>query len=348
MPIKIIQVGAGLRGSHWLAYVQEHPDTTPVAVVDPDQNALSGAQKSIRSTECDYFQSLPEALKDTNADAAIISSPSSLHAEHARQALEAGLFVMVEKPFTTSVSDALDLLMVAKQNDKSIVVAENFRFVPAERTIRKLMREEFIGDVSTVSLTDRRRQPANSQGAWVSEMEFVQLKEIAIHHFDSFRGFFDRKPIRIYTDVYNPVGSDYKHGACTRSIIEMAGGIQIAYLGTLTSHRYAYALHIEGEYGDLWTNRKWVLFRKKGGRIFRPIKKATVPRGDGDPYPREGTTSLLNSLRDAVLDKKIPETAGEDNIWTVAMVQAGILSAKENRTVGINEVLDESSLNFYN
>lgn len=345
MPIKIIQVGAGLRGSHWLTYVQEYPDTTPVAVVDPEQNAISDAQKIIGSSACDYFQSLSEALREIDADAAIISSPSSLHAEHARQALEAGLSVMIEKPFTTSVSDALDLLKIARQNGKSIVVAENFRFVPAERTIRKLMQEKFIGEVSTVTLTDRRRQPASTQGAWVPDMEFAQLKEIAIHHFDSFRSFFDRKPISIFVNVYNPIGSDYQHGACTRSIIEMEGDIQITYLGTLTSHRYAYALHIEGEYGDLWTNRKWVLFKKKGGRLFRPIKKAAVPPGDGDPYPREGTTSLLNSLRDAVLDQKAPETAGEDNIWTVAMVQAGILSAKENRMVSINEVLDDSSLN---
>ncbi|UCF95438.1 MAG: Gfo/Idh/MocA family oxidoreductase, partial [Desulfobacterales bacterium] len=293
---------------------------------------------------CGFFRDLSEALKKTEADAVIIASPSYLHAEHARQSLEAGLGVMVEKPFTTSVSDALALLKTAKQAGKPIMVAENFRYVPAERTIRKLMNEKFLGNVSTVTLTDRRNQPASTQGAWVADMEFVQLFEIAIHHFDSLRSFFNRKPASICAQVYNPQGSDYKHGACTKALLELRGDIHVTYLGTLTSHRYAYALRIEGENGELWTNRKWVLFRKKGSRFFRPLKMVDVPPGDGKPYPREGTTSLLNSLRDAVLLNVVPETAGEDNIWNVAMVAATVLSVKEGRSVSLKEVLDEKEL----
>lgn len=346
MQLKILQVGAGLRGSNWLEYVRNYPDATTVAVVDPDKEALSNAQMIMGSRACDYYQDVSEALNETKADAAIIATPSFLHARHVRQALEAGLGVMVEKPFATSVDDALDLIRLESQSKKPIMVAENFRFVPSERTIRKLIRDDFMGDISTVTLTDRRRQPPSMQGPWVSDMEYPQLKEIAIHHFDSLRSFFACKPLSIFTQVYNPKESDYRHGPCTKALIEMEGGIHVVYLGTLTSHRFSYSLHIEGEDGDLWTNRKWVMFRKKGGRFFRPVKKVAVPRGDGAPYPREGTTSLLNGLRDAVLEDKTPETCGKDNIWNVAMVQAGILSAKENRRVAINEVLDQSKLNI--
>jgi len=63
-----------------------------------------------------------------------------------------------------------------------------------------------------------------------------------------------------------------------------------------------------------------------------------VPRGDELPYPRAGTTSLLNQFRDAVLAGRRPETSADDNIWTLAMVEAGILSTREDRQVAIDEV----------
>ena len=251
---------------------------------------------------------------------------------------------MIEKPFAMNVAEAYDIIKLAGKVGKPVMVAENFRYVPAERTIRKLMHENFLGKPHTVTLVDRRRQPAATQGAWVAGMEFAQLQEIAIHHFDSLRSFFNRTPLTIAVQVYNPDGSDYSHGACTKALIEMEGGINITYLGTLTSHRYSYALHIEGEKGDLWTNRKWVLFRKMGGRLFMPLKKSQVPPGDEKAYPREGTTSLLNSFCEAVLKGKEPETCGKDNIWNVAMVQAGILSASEKRVVYLEEIMDENNL----
>ena len=43
-------------------------------------------------------------------------------------------------------------------------------------------------------------------------------------------------------------------------------------------------------------------------------------------------------LRDAVRDGKPAETRGEDNIWTVAMVEAGKLADRERRTVELAEV----------
>ncbi|MEE9145433.1 MAG: hypothetical protein V3U06_11770 [Candidatus Binatia bacterium] len=91
----------------------------------------------------------------------------------------------------------------------------------------------------------------------------------------------------------------------------MEGGLHVQYLGTLTSHRFSYSVWIEGEKGVLWTNRKFLLWRPRGKRLFWPVKLVKVPKGDEAPFPREGTTSLLNSLRDALLNGKKPETSGE-------------------------------------
>ena len=69
-------------------------------------------------------------------------------------------------------------------------------------------------------------------------------------------------------------------------------------------------------------------WRPRGRRFFLPVKLVAVPKGDEQRYPKAGTVSLLNQFRDAVVKEKIPETSGEDNLWTLAMMEAGILSIR--------------------
>ena len=106
----------------------------------------------------------------------------------------------------------------------------------------------------------------------------------------------------------------------------------------MLSRRFAFSLTIEGEDGIIWTDRKRVFWRRHGSRLPRPVRLVKTPPGDEAKYPREGTTSLLNSLRDAVEKGAMPETNGEDNIWNVAMVEAGKRSDREGRTVPIAEL----------
>jgi len=332
-----------MRGLHWLEYVRDYSDAISVACIDPDLAALNEAKKTLGENHCQYFSDCQEALRQVSADAALIASPSSLHAEHAFAALEAGLTVMVEKPFAPTVNDAVRIIEKAKEKGRQTMAAENYRFARAERTVRRAVQDGVVGNIMSVTLIDRRRLPSSEQGPWVAQMEYPHLKEIAIHHFDSLRSFFGCNPVKIAAHAFNPPGSDYRHGACTQALIEMERGIHIQYLGTLTSHRYAFNLWIEGEKGVLWSNRKWVFFRPRGSRWFRPIKQVQVPKGDEAPYPREGTTSLLNSLRDAVVSDREAETSGRDNLWTLAMVQAGVRSVSEGRTINIREVVKEAS-----
>jgi predicted dehydrogenase len=334
--IKLLQCGAGIRGNHWAQFVREHPDVECVGVVDVDPAALDRIKEKVQSESCRYFGDLDQALSEAKAEAALIVSPSALHASQAIRCMEAGLTVMVEKPFGTSVAEAESVLERARALGKQVIVAENYRFFPAERTIKKLLGEGFLGALDCATLVDRRHMPSHTEGPWLAAIDYPQLQEVAIHHFDSLRSLFER-PGGIAARVWNPPWTDYKHGANTEALIDF-GEVRVQYLGTMLSHRFGFSLWIEGERGVMWTNRRHVAWRPKGGRWFRPIRNVKVPPGDEKKYPQGGTTSLLNSLRDAVRDGTPAETRGEDNIWTVAMVEAAKLSDRERRTVEIAEV----------
>ncbi len=337
MAIRILQSGAGLRGNHWADFIRAHPDSECVAVVDVDRAALERIKAKVQNDACAYDDDLDAALEQTSADAALIVSPSQWHARQAIRCLEAGLTVMVEKPFATSVAEAQSILERARELGRQVIVAENYRFFPAERTVRKLLQDGFLGALDHATLVDRRRMPSHTEGPWLAAIDYPQLQEVAIHHFDSLRGFFETPPTSITTKVWNPPWTDYRHGASTEALIDF-GDLRAQYLGTMLSHRFGFSLWIEGAKGVLWTNRKYVAWRPNGSRWFRPIRNLKVPPGDEKKYPQGGTTSLLNSLRDAVQSGTPAETRGEDNIWTVAMVEAAKLSDRERRTVEIGEV----------
>jgi predicted dehydrogenase len=337
--IRIIHVGTGSRGRHWLEIVRDYPEAVSVACVDKDRGALDEARKLVTDGSVEFLTDLTVALRQVPADVALISSPSFFHARHTFEALEAGLTVLTEKPFAMNLTDAHHAIGKARAMGKHIVVAENYRFFAAERTIGRWLAENRLGRLGTAVCVDRRNQPPSVQGSWVSAMDRPQLAEIAIHHFDSFRYLFQRNAVSVTARMFNPLGSLYRSGAATEALIEMEGNLAIVYFGTLVSHRYEYSLFIEGENGCLWTDRKRVWWRKKGWRFFLPIRLVSVPKGDERPYPRAGTTSLLNQVRDAVLHNKEAETSGQDNFWTLATVETAARSAEEARTVSVSEVV---------
>ncbi|HET7585383.1 MAG TPA: Gfo/Idh/MocA family oxidoreductase [Gemmatimonadaceae bacterium] len=342
MSIRILQVGTGIRGGHWVDIVESHPDVQCVGYVDRDERALASVRARVPGNDRGFFTDLDAALAATRADAALIVTPSALHADHTCRALRAGLAVMVEKPLATSVEEAERVLEASRAAGRPVVVAENYRYWPAERTVRALIQAGRIGRVDSATLIDRRHMPSHTEGPWLASIEYPHLQEIAVHHFDSLRAILGRAPSSITARAWNAPWSDYRHGAATEAFIDLAG-IHVQYLGTLTSHRFAFSLWIEGEHGVLWTNRKYVAWRRSGSRFFRPVRRLAVPRGDEMPYPRGGTTSLLNALHEATTKGVTAETHAGDNIWNVAMIEAAKRSDRERRTVSIEEVWPASS-----
>lgn len=336
MSLRILQIGVGIRGRQWAAIVRDYPDAVCVGYVDPSEAALEQA-RAIGGAGVPCFRDVERALTEVEADAVLVATPSALHAEHTIRALKVGLAVMVEKPFAATVADSRHVLSHVSATGKPVMVAENYRYWPSEQTVRQLIAEGRIGRIDSATLVDRRHMPSHTEGPWLATIEYPQLQEIAIHHFDSLRAFFGVRPTRITTRAWNAPWSDYRHGATTEALIEL-GDVRVQYHGTLTSARFAFSLWIEGEDGVIWTNRRYVFWRSGGSRLFRPVRNVKVPPGDEAKYPKGGTTSLLNSLRDAVLHGSTPQTNGWDNIWNIAMVEAAKRSDREGRTVSIEEV----------
>src|SRR5213082_413124 len=86
-----------------------------------------------------------EILGSTDVDAVAVVTPVWTHFELAKAALENGKHVFVEKPFTSNVGQAEELINLAEQKNLKIMVDYTFLFTGAVRKIKQLLQEGSLG-----------------------------------------------------------------------------------------------------------------------------------------------------------------------------------------------------------
>jgi predicted dehydrogenase len=126
--IRIGVIGAGIMGRHYVRIYSQHPLSKVVAVSARRQEQLDAfrAQYGVE-TYTDHRR----LLERTDLDAVVVATPDAFHFEPARDALESGRHVLVEKPFTTRAEEADELIRISKRVGKKIQVAFNHRWLPA-------------------------------------------------------------------------------------------------------------------------------------------------------------------------------------------------------------------------
>jgi len=88
-----------------------------------------------------------ELLKSTEIDAVAVVTPVCSHFELAKAALLNGKHVFVEKPFTSTVRQAEELIELAERKNLKIMVDHTFLFTGAVRKMRQLIDEGVLGDL---------------------------------------------------------------------------------------------------------------------------------------------------------------------------------------------------------
>jgi predicted dehydrogenase len=125
-----------------MGYVAAADLARVAAVCDVDE---AGAQQRARRHGAKVYTDYRELARDPDIDAVDIMVPHYLHYPIAREMLENGKHVMVEKPLAVTAALALELCDLAAQRDLKFTVAENTRFVKAYQATERLLLADAIG-----------------------------------------------------------------------------------------------------------------------------------------------------------------------------------------------------------
>ena len=91
------------------------------------------------------FSDAQEMLKAVSPDVVHITTPPQSHYALARECLEAGSHVYLEKPFTVTSEEAESLIELAENKNIKITAGHNLQFTLEMLEMRRLVREGFIG-----------------------------------------------------------------------------------------------------------------------------------------------------------------------------------------------------------
>jgi predicted dehydrogenase len=93
------------------------------------------------------YDSLDEVIQDADIELIIVNTPIPTHFEYASKALRAGKHVVVEKAFTNSTAEALELQKIASKAGKHIFVYQNRRWDSDFLTVKKVFESGQLGDI---------------------------------------------------------------------------------------------------------------------------------------------------------------------------------------------------------
>lgn len=121
-----------------------------VAVCDIDENK---AKYLAEQYKANYYTSVSRLLnEEKELNVVAICTPNGLHAEHAIEALNAGLHVICEKPMATNVQDCGKMINVSLKMNRFLFVVKQNRFNPPVQALKNIIDESLLGKIYSVQL----------------------------------------------------------------------------------------------------------------------------------------------------------------------------------------------------
>jgi len=156
-PINVAVIGVGTFGrNHARVYrqLQQAGTVRLVGVVDPD---TVRADATAREFDCKAFGSVEQMLTThSEVQAASVAVPTILHLEVARNLMDAGVDVLIEKPLATTLKEADELIRMASEHKRVAQVGHLERFNPAVCATLPLINRPMFFEVHRLSVFSPR------------------------------------------------------------------------------------------------------------------------------------------------------------------------------------------------
>jgi predicted dehydrogenase len=143
--INVGLIGFGYWGPNLARNFNLNPDIELSAICDFSSDRLETAGKHY--PQVNLYKDLNEFYKDKALDAIAIATPVGTHYKLAKNAILTGRHVWLEKPMTETVAQAEELIELAEQKNKVLLVDHTFVYTGAVRMIKEVIDRGELGDL---------------------------------------------------------------------------------------------------------------------------------------------------------------------------------------------------------
>ena len=328
--LTVVAIGLGDLGRLECRSIDSMDGVYLAAGADPSPDARDAFQYELGRHTYDSHEAM---LDDVDADAAIVSTPHTLHYDHASACLDRGVHVHLEKPMVTDLGDARALVDRAREADRVLAVGYQRHFDDRFREIRRLVDDGRIGTphMATCHLEqdwvrwnrDRwRGNPALSGGG--------QLYDSGSHLLDALLWTTRSTPVDVAATV-DDRSADVDVNAALAVTLDRDGDRLTASVGVSgegpSGPSPGEALRIWGTEGSLSFD----------GETLRVVEGGT--EYEATPYEptfEELTARKLENFVGAVRGEAELATPPSDAVKVTALTEAAYESAESGRRVAVD------------
>lgn len=290
-------VGTGYLGRLHARVLTEIPAAKVVGFVEPNETVAAEVESSLNIRRYPNVAALAREI-----DCAVVATPTTLHYEIARELLEAGVDVMIEKPITATADEARKLIDLAAARNRVIQVGHVERYNPAIAAIADMVRPT-------------RYFEAERLGVFVQRsLDVDVLLDLMIHDLNIVLSLFRQKVVEVRA-VGVPVLTDKVDMTNVRLELEN-GAVANLTASRVSQERVRKQRFFGGDYYlSVDTKEQEVkgyrLADQDGLRVLRPFEMNIVKK---EPLRAENEAFL-----DCVRDRTRPIVSAEDGLAAVEL-----------------------------
>lgn len=291
------------------------------------------------------FGSYESAVAAPEVAAVYICTPHHLHLPHARLAAAAGKQILVEKPLARDTAEAQAIIDLAADAGVTLMVAENYRFMPPVRAAKELLDRGALGTLRLAQLQEQfpfhptgwRRDAAQNGGG--------TLIDGGIHKF-SILAYLAGIPAEIYAaevpsaaaldNPSSPPAGGNKRGGedGVVAVLRYAPPPEGNGMVGIVNHSWSAAAHTPRPWVSLAGSAASAVF-ELGGCWIEVIDASGRRRRELERDPT-GIAAMAREFRESIAQGRAPAMTGADGARDVALVQAAYASIRTGAAVDIS------------
>ena len=281
---------------------------------------------------CRAVPSYEAILADKDIEAVINTTPNGVHLESTRAAADAGKHVFLDKPIANTVSDGRRITELCRKAGVVLALGYQRRRENQFRWIKRQIDEGLFGKlVNAEANISRDRLGKIDLGSWryqAAGMPGGVMLQIGIHYTDVLEYLIG--PVKAVSGQFARLVLPGDNPDVASLVLEHENGALSTLNASYASASEYYLTNIYGKeataYYDMFEGLRML---KRGEE--KPVK---VPFANKDTIAEE-----LEEFADAIRNGGAPEIGGEYATTSLAVIRAGIVSAREGRHVEIAEIL---------
>ncbi|MFB9274163.1 Gfo/Idh/MocA family protein [Cohnella cellulosilytica] len=333
--LKLIQAGIGGHGQGVARhFVYPSPDFAFAGVIDLNPDALRAAGAEFGIPENRLYTDYRTAFAEAGADAVLIEVYSPAHYEIAKSALEHGLHVLIEKPFTLTLADARDLVDLAKKQERNIMINQNYRFNTLVMTLKRTLANGALGKLL---FAESRFFRYHDGKPYQRAMDNYILLEMSVHHIDMIRFLLDTDIVAVNGRTWNDPDSGYQGDPHVQAAYDTEAGVPVFYLSSLLGQGvpdpWEGIWRFQFEKGSVHLDD-----RGDGYGVYVADAEQNIVKASPVASDKDGIHGVLAEFAASIRERRQPAVSGEDNLRTLAALLATAQSSREGRTVRLDEL----------